>query len=618
MDLLKSLSIASGKGNELAAILSSMYKQHKDSKLASLEPLLPLLFSHNGDPVTLRNHFPMEPLFDISQTPDFTLMCSRQVGKTMNLSLRTILNALFTPFWKPLIITPLFETVRRISTDYYSALLDQSPARSLFNGDGCTRQVLERSFPNKSRLRFTYALRNGDRARGIPANECLYDEFQMIFPEVLPVTNATMNASPYGNIITAAGTPITNANGLSVRYKDQSTQSHWCVKCEGCGHKNVAAAEYDLIKMIGPLRDDIGKDRPALVCAQCRNPIFPWTGYWVHLNPERRKFHVGLHVPCIVLPEHCCNFDKWRTIVNTLGDPNIAQHTKFNEILGVPFDDGVALLTQLDLLARAVLGPNTVENALSLADHYSGRVALGIDWGGRGMSGKSLTKVAVVGLRPDLTTHIIFGVQLTKDASSAEEAAVINFLYRTFRPQMIAHDNLGIGQRAEEMLVAAGIPPQIFMPMEYAGETQGLIMKRRDIPDSTKVVFNVDKTRSLLHLVEAYKHDVIFSFNMSEAYHANELLLDMTHIRAELQVYVKSVKSETILIQAEPNQCDDFIHAVNHACNALWYHYGWPEFGKPITVLTPQDLSNYIVSMQRALDQASIDALGLMPLASAT
>jgi hypothetical protein len=301
-----------------------------------------------------------------------------------------------------------------------------------------------------------------------------------------------------------------------------------------------------------------------------------------------------------------------------LGNANVAEYVKYNEILGVPFDDGIALLTTVDLQKRAILNRNYVPDAIKRLSIYSGRIAIGIDWGGRGMSGTSLTKVCVVGMRSDSSIDILFGAQLPKDATSVDEAALIKYLYQMFKPEVIAHDNLGIGQRAEEMLITSGIPSNLFAPMEYAGETQGVIMKRRNIPGSTKVVFNVDKTRGLLHLVEAFKQDKIFSFQMTEAYHANELMLDFTHIKAELRVFAHNVRSEMILIQAEPNQSDDFVHAVHHAANSLWFKYGWPDLSKQLTIVTPQDLANYVCSLQRSLDQVTIDALGLTNLELAT
>lgn len=618
MDVFKSLANAAGKGNELAQLLKSFYQAHSTNRLPTLEPFLPLLFRHNGKAVTLNDYFPMEILFDVNSPPDLTLMCSRQVGKTFTMGLRTSINSAFVPFWRPLVVAPFFETIRRISSEYYQSLMDQSPCKSLFYGEGCTRQVLERSLPNQSKIRFTYAHRSGDRARGIPATENIFDEFQLMYPEVMTVILATMNASPYGNIVTCAGTPITNANMLSRRYTEKSTQSHWATKCGACGYTNIAAMEFDLLQMIGPLRPDISKDRPAVICAKCRQPLHTWTGQWYHINPSKRDSHLGIHVPCIILPEHCTNYDKWRTIIQMLEDRSVADYVKYNEILGVPFDDGVALLSVSDIRRRAILGDNHVPTAARNLSQYRGRIAIGIDWGGRGMGGASYTKVCVAAMRSDSTIDVLFGATLPKDATSHDEAALINYLFKVFKPQFVAHDNIGIGARAEEMLIGSGIPASVMMPMEYVGEMQNAIVRRRRVPDTSKTVFSVDKTRGLLRLVECYKADKIFTFNLSERFGTENLLLDFTHIRAELRVLAHALRAETMLIQAEPNQSDDFVHAVHHAANALWFNYGWPNLAEKLIITTPQELSTYIVELQRALDPATVEALGLTDLQIAT
>lgn len=616
MSLSKGLSVARGRGEAFAHILSNMYERYKDSPPASLHPILPLLFMLNGSSVSLDDFPTMEPLFDVNPTKELTLMCSRQVGKSLTVSMRTIVNSAWTDHWKPLLVTPTFEQTRRMSTDYFASLIDQSPAKSLFTNSSCTKQVLERSFPNYSRIRFTYAHRNGDRARGIPANEVIYDEAQLMFPEVMAVVNATMNASPSGHIITCAGTPLTNANILSRRFREQSSRSHWAIKCPQCSHWNIAAEEYDLMAMIGPLTRDISRDRPGIRCSKCFRPLHPWTGRFIHLNPSKRKDHLGLHVPCIVLPMHCCHFDKWKDIHRVVFHSGLPRYTILNETLGVPCDDGVTLLTQAVLERQGVLNRNTVEDALTIANGYAGRIVIGIDWGGQGMSGESKTKIAVCGLSSRGTVDVIFGIQLDNTGEAGFETQVVLHLWKIFKAKFIAHDNIGIGARCEEMLVQAGVPLTTLLPMEYVGETQGMILKaRKTTAEAPRQVYNVDKTRGLLHLVTAYQQGFIRTFQFEKAYQAESLLLDFTHLRAETKIWINSHKSETVLIQREPGQSDDFAHAVHHGANALWEFYrAWPKFKSPLIIQTPQDLSHYLSELARHMSPEMLEMLGMQPL----
>lgn len=606
-NLEKTLKTAKGRGNELAAILLDSVHQY-DGKMLNFKDFLPFLFHFDGKPVTLQKHFCMEPLFDADLPREVTLMCARQVGKSMQLTLKCLLNASWTPNWNILVVAPFFETIRRLSTYYFLGLMEQSPSRGVFMGRGCMSQVLERTLPNRSRIRFTYAYRSADRARGITAQENIWDEYQLMLPEVAPVLLATMDASEYGDYVMKAGTPLTNSNILSKSYHN-SSQSHWMIKCKSCRKENIAALEYDLLNMIGPVHENISFDRPGIICAKCHYPLFPWDGRFVHLNPAARFEHLGLHVPSIVLPSHCCYLAKWQDLWGFMNgdDPDFV---KFNEALGVPYDDGVALLTENDMRRTATLGPNHLGSILPRLREYQD-IVLGVDWGGGGLSGESLTKVAVCGLNSDGRIHVLFGMKFGSTASTQEEANVIHMIWKVTKARYIAHDNLGIGSKCEAMLVEKGIPVPTLVPMEYAGETQGQICRsRKSTPERPRPAISIDKTRGMLHMIEAFHSGQILTFKMEDRYHAKDLLMDLTHLRAEERVPVAGVKNATVLIQKEAGQSDDFAHAVHLAANWLWLsHNAWPRLSKKIVVETPQDLANYMVELKRHLDPETIDSL---------
>lgn len=611
--LLKSLGIAKGRGNELAELLTRLHASQTGTYQPSMAPLLPLLFRYDGEPVTLKNHFPMEPIFNYDTPPLVTLMCSRQVGKTLQMAMQTLIRCVWQAHWNVLFVAPFFETIRRVSTDYFALLVSQSPCRNLLTGPNCSRQVLDRSLPNLSRVRFTYAWRSADRARGIHAREIKLDEYQLMFPEVIPVITATMAASEYGNIITRAGTPLTNSNHLSVEFKEKSSRSHWMIPCRSCRKENIAALEYDLLGMIGPLRENISRDRPAIRCAsqKCGYPLFPWDGQFVHLNPQNRLDHLGLHIPCVVLPMHCCKYEKWKNIWDLMSDHRIPNYTKMNEALGVPYDDGVTLLTQSDIERNAVLGRNSMAEIMPILDRYSGRLVIGVDWGGGGLSGESLTKVAICGFNHDGRVHVLFGMMFKSTDSTQKQAEIIHYLWQITRAPYIAHDNLGLGSGCEAMLIEKGVPASSLVPMEYAGETQGQIMRpRRATQDRPRPAVSIDKTRSMLHMIEAFRSGQILTFKAEKARHALDLLLDLTHLRAEERVWVHSVKSETVLIGKEPGTSDDFAHAIHFASNWLWYQYGMPVLTKQLILqATPQDLAEYLVGIATGLDPATREAL---------
>src|SRR5690606_12374980 len=149
---------------------------------------------------------------------------------------------------------------------------------------------------------------------------------------------------------------------------------------------------------------------------------------------------------------------------------------------------------------------NYMKYVVPVLPRYNGRLCIGVDWGGGGLSGESLTKVSICGLAPDGRVHVLFGMMFNSTATTQKQAEVIHYLWKLCGGPPIAHDNLGIGSKCEAMLIEKGAPYTSLVPMESAGETQGRIMNRRKASeDRPRPAISVDKTRGLLHLVEAFK-----------------------------------------------------------------------------------------------------------------
>jgi len=241
--------------------------------------MIPLLFKYNGIPVSLEEHYPFEICFYHRRPRQMIKKCGRQVGKSFQNALELIMRGLMIPNWNMLYVTPLFEQVRRFSSQYVSALIAESPAKRLMTLKGSSKQILQRTLGNRSTMYFTYAQRDADRARGINANEVFFDEVQLMSSDVFPVLMQVMGGSPSGEYASYAGTPLSWGN-VGERFFQQSTMSEWMIPCRHCGYQNVASAEYDLFKMIGPVHPGISeggfnkrtgkmeKRTPGLVCAK--------------------------------------------------------------------------------------------------------------------------------------------------------------------------------------------------------------------------------------------------------------------------------------------------------------------------------------------------------------
>ena len=142
---------------------------------------------------------------------------------------------------------------------------------------------------------FSFAYLDAERTRGISADKNVIDEVQDMDITFLPIIHETLSASRDWGIIQYAGTPKTLDNTIERLWVD-SSMAEWVIKCPhaGCGHWNIPSLEFDLIKMIGPVREDISDTCPGVVCAMCQKPINPrppaqgGTGRWIHRYAEKR------------------------------------------------------------------------------------------------------------------------------------------------------------------------------------------------------------------------------------------------------------------------------------------------------------------------------------------
>src|SRR5690349_7918630 len=70
--------------------------------------ILPLLFNLKGEPYTLENQFPFEPMFNRVMPLSQLWITGRQTGKTVSLSASSITRALVIDDYTILLVAPLF------------------------------------------------------------------------------------------------------------------------------------------------------------------------------------------------------------------------------------------------------------------------------------------------------------------------------------------------------------------------------------------------------------------------------------------------------------------------------------------------------------------------------
>ena len=564
-------------------------------KVLSYMRLLPLVLNLNGKPYRLDEHFALESVFNTYLPPELLLKTARQISKSTSLAARglTISNAI--QHFSTLFVTPLYEQIRRFSTNYVRPFIEQSPLKTMWVGTGTENSVLQRSFQNFSKMYFSFALTSADRVRGISAHANNFDEVQDMDPGLIPIIKETMSASKW-RLAMYTGTPKTLDNTIEGLWLS-SSQAEWAIPCLNCKKLNFPKMGLDLERMIGPSRNDISMQNPAVICAKCRKPIQPTLGRWIHKYKERRLKFPGYHIPQIIMPMHYGYKNRWdELLAKQQGYGNYTIPQFYNEVLGESYDVGAKLLTKTDLENASVLPwenePLHAVEALKHRDDYVLKV-LGVDWGGGGEVKKgadknktenitmSFTSVAVLGLRGDGRLDVLYGRRLLTPHDHMEEARQVMRIYHMFNCQLLAHDYNGAGALRETIAIQAGIPLNRVVPIVYVRSAWKDIMTFHKSEDGHhRNYWLVDKSRSLQLVCECikiqhmrlFKNDYVSEENRGLQHDFLSLMENKVETARGGDVY---------MIQRNPHFPDDFAHAVNFAACTIWNETKtWPNIAE--------------------------------------
>jgi hypothetical protein len=457
----------------------------------------------------------------------------------------------------------------------------------LLQNKGVENSVLQKSFLNNSRMYFSFAFLDVDRIRGLSVDGVNYDEVQDIDVDFLPIIRECMTASQFG-IEKYYGTPKTLDNTLQVLW-ERSSQAEWHIKC-GCGKDNIPAAGYDLLKMIGP-------NGP--ICANCGKAINPRVGRWVHAVPENIASDAGYHVPQVILPMHYEDSrhpgrmpeqatEKW---LDLLKKRDSYDQTRFmNEVLGESCDVGVKLVTLTDIRNASVLNKNTWEEALRQVHRYSHRV-LAVDWSGGGEDGLSTTTFVVIGRHVQTgKTECFYTARLHAAQGHHEEAKFLIDVFKAFNCYVFAHDFGGAGSVRETLMIQAGMPIERIVPFVYvrASVKKMVEYKRPQEGSGERPYYSLDKARSLVLQATALKAGTVL---LPEYNTSKEITHDLLALMEDRHDAPSG--SDIFLIRRNPKMTDDFAHALNFGCVALWHMFQcYPDLSKLTSIkLTPQQMN---------------------------
>lgn len=552
------------------------------------ELLMPLLFTLRGKPLTLNDYRPFSPLMYADRPKQLIVKSGRQVGKSLNLSVSSILLPGQNPSFNTLVVTPLAEQVRRIMTIYVKPLMQDSTLPSLWFGPGTRSTLYQHEFPNRSNLILSFASLSADRIRGIAADAVFFDEIQDFDPDHLPVITSTTDASQYG-LIQYTGTPKSLDNTLHGLWLS-SSQAEWVTKCPACGYWNIPAAEYDLLDMIGPWHENISEECPATLCAKCRRPVNPRFGHWEHRYPDKKERFAGYHIPQVILPLHFASKNRWRTLLEKQhGASNTSTALFYNEILGESVDAGQKLVTVTDLNAAGCLpwtnNPNNPSPEIrARRDRYLW-TTLSADWSGGGEKGISFTVLTFLGILPDGTVDCLWGKRLTSSLDHVAEAQECLYWMKYFRADSLTHDYGGAGSLRETFLIQAGVPEESIVPVEYVTSAKyNLITVAEPTKYHSRRHYRADKSRSLLYTAGSLSRGMLrfFKYDGGTANSVDSLMDDYLALYEESTVSFAG--TSRYMIKRHHSLRDDFAQAVNIGCLSLWHTVNkYPDFttGEP-------------------------------------
>ena len=391
---------------------------------------------------------------------------------------------------------------------------------------------------------------------------------QDINDEFIPIVVETMSASELWASLLMTGTPLTTDTTLGIQW-DLSSQAEWVIKCEHCNYYNIPNPVHDLEAMIG---------KHGCICAKCGKPINPVVGNYVHAIPGRQYTFPGYHISQTVHPLHCMNSRKWMDLLGKVN--SYGQQKLYNEVFGWPYDISVMPLTRKDVLNSRNKHKHEDYTDISDEDLKPYRyISIGIDFDGGGALSMSYTNVAVCGLRKDSNViDCIYCKRFQKGKRAKEVADYIMGIVNKVSPDVIAYDAGGAGFIYRQIMADAGMEETFTMPFKYSSPSSGDVIRfHKGNRDDNSYYYSIDKSRSLAVIIEAVKNTAVTNPWFDEK--------DPDPVPMELLSLVEQPKETAsggiiYLIGRKSSAPDDYAHALNFACSAIWDHFrSYPKLG---------------------------------------
>jgi hypothetical protein len=415
------------------------------------------LLTFKGKKFSLDGYRPFREIYDID-SPSMTVMCSRQVGKTLSIGAIKTTKCVARPFLTSIYVSPLSAQASRFSTMYLDPFIKSPLVNRYYRDASSKKNVFEKTLNNGSIMFLSYAEteQDADRVRGIAGDLLNVDEVQDVALEALPILYETLSASDFA-FKRHYGTAKSELNTLATLFK-RSNGCEWVIKCEKCGKYSIPWTLEDCLKMCS------GKE--GIVCVHCGAPLDVLKGAWLAARPNI-KDHYGFHVPRFVL-EARVNAKKWGELKSAIDSYPPAKLA--NEVFGLPAGIAGRILSQREAMACCNPYITSFDSCWPMDSRAICNVVVGVDWSVTGGEA-SYTVISVLGYDYAGKCYLLFSERLN-GIDILDQVRRVETVFTKFNAQMVASDR-GVGVLQGQLLRNSLGPHRVIM-VNYVAAKQYL------------------------------------------------------------------------------------------------------------------------------------------------
>jgi len=316
------------------------------------------ILKFNNKPFTLEGRDYFRPFFDLEH-PRFLAKCGRQVGKSLTLAAKYVVDASTKPFFKILHVNPTMNQVKVFSSQKLKHFIQYSPyiQKYYMNPKFSVDNVFQKDFSTGSQIILRSAYLTADHIRGIAADMIGLDEIQDLLTDTIPVISETLSGSEYKYRF-YTGTPKRFQNPIEDTWKE-STMSEYAIKCTHCGKWNIID------------EDNLGPN--GLICSNpsCNKELDTRNGEWVNMAEPTDKYFIGMRIPQVLSPTVDWDDINYRR-------RNYPKGKFYNEVLGLPYED--ANMPMNEEMLRLASENRDMDTGYNSEIFYGKPLYMGIDW----------------------------------------------------------------------------------------------------------------------------------------------------------------------------------------------------------------------------------------------